>query len=477
MNMHTITVLALGPGSPDLLTIGALKQMKSARIVILRTARHPAVPFLKEEGIRMESLDGLYDESADFNAFTEAAAGRLLYLAERSALTYAVPDPGHDETVRLLVRKAGEKVRLLPGVPLETPLLLRHGLNQQVLVSSATGLTVHNAQQLLAVVELDNKALAGEVKLKLLTKYGEAADVMFYPPSKALERKGLLMQLVDLDRQLRYDHTCGFVIFPTPLLDRTRFDAEDLLAIMRRLRARDGCPWDHEQTHQSLAKHLVEEANEAACALLDSDWAAAVDELGDVFLQLAFHAVIGEEQGTMTWEDMLQAVCQKLIRRHPHVFGEGKARTAEEALSSWNDVKKQERGSAPVGERMAEVPRGLTPLMRAEKVQKIAAKVGFDWAKPEEALDKVLEEAQELMEALKTGRNVPEELGDLLFSVVNIARMMELSADQTLHYATEKFISRFSWMEKTVNSDKKSLDLLTINEIGVYWERSKTEML
>lgn len=474
--MHTITVVALGPGSPDLLTIGALKQMKSARNVVLRTSRHPAVPFLEGEGIRMQSLDELYGESGDFDAFTEAAVNRLMSLAERYALTYAVPDPGRDETVRMLNQKAGEKVRLLPGVPLEAPLLIRHGLNRQTLVSSAAGLIVHNAQQLLAVVELDSRALAGEVKLKLLPKYGETAEVMFYPPSAALARKGFRMQLVDLDRQPRYDHTCGFVIFPFPLLERSRFDAEDLLAIMRRLRARDGCPWDHEQTHQSLAKHLVEEANEAACALLDSDWAAVADELGDVFLQLAFHAVIGEEQATITWEDMLQAVCEKLIRRHPHVFGDGMARTAEEALSSWNDVKKQERGSASAAERMAEVPRGLAPMIRAEKVQKIAAKVGFDWTKPEEALDKVLEEARELMEALKTGQNAPEELGDLLFSVVNTARLMDQSADLALHYATEKFISRFSWMEKAINSDKKSLNLLTINEIGVYWERSKTEI-
>ena len=475
--MHTITVLGLGPGSPDLLTIGALKQMKSASKVVLRTARHPAVPFLRGEGIRIQSLDELYGENDDFDTLTEAAVNKLLQMAEKAALTYAVADPGRDETVRLLFLKAGEKVRLLPGVALEAPIIIRHVLNQQVLASSATGLVVHDAQQLLAVVEVDSKALAGAVKLKLLPKYGESAEVVFYPPSTALARKGIPMQLVDLDRQPRYDHTCGFVIFPTPLLDRSRFDAEDLLAIMRRLRGRDGCPWDHAQTHQTLAKHLVEEANEAACALLDSDWAAAADELGDVFLQLAFHAVIGEEQATITWEDMLQAVCQKLIRRHPHVFGKETAGTAEEALSSWNAVKKQEHGATSLGEQMAEVPKGLAPLLRAEKVQKIAAKVGFDWEKPEEALDKVHEEAQELMEALKTGRSAPEELGDLLFSVVNTARLMELSADQALHFATEKFISRFSWMEKAVNSDKKSLNLLTINEIGVYWERSKTEML
>lgn len=471
--MHTITVVSLGPGSPDLLTLGALKQLKAARQVILRTARHGAVPLLRAEGVGFTSLDTLYDQSPDFDAFAALAAGRVLSLAEKSAVTYAVTDPAGDVTVRLLREKAGESVNILPGVGLASQFMNQALPELPILLSSAVGLRVVNAQQPLCVFELNSKALAGEVKLKLLPKYGDGAILYFFPPSEAQRRKRVRLTLSELDRQPRYDHTTGFVLLPQPLLARGQFDPEDLLQIMRVLRAGDGCPWDREQTHQSLAKYLVEEANEAACALLEEDWEEAADELGDVFLQLAFHAVIGEEYATFTWEEMLQAICRKLIRRHPHVFGSVQLETADEVLANWDQIKKAERGGKGTGERMSEVPRGLAPMLRAEKVQKLAAKVGFDWPEPLGALDKVLEEAEELRQALARKEDAEDELGDLLFSCVNVARLLRLSADQALHFASEKFIRRFNYVEKSIKNDKKDWNLLTSNEIGVYWERSK----
>lgn len=473
--MHTITVVPLGPGSPDLLTLGALKHLKKAGRVLLRTARHGAVALLNAEGVAYDSLDSLYQDSADFDAFAEAAVAAVLAAARRAAVAYAVADPAGDATVRLLKERAGASLRVLPGVPHAAPLLSGALPDAPVLVTSAMDLRVFNAQQPLCVYELDSKALAGEAKLKLLPKYGEDATVLFFPPGETALRKPLVIPLFELDRQPRYNHTAGFVLLPTPLLARGAFDAEDLLAIMRRLRARDGCPWDREQTHQSLAKHLVEEANEAACALLDEDWDAAADELGDVFLQLAFHAVVGEEHGTFTWEDMLRAICRKLIRRHPHIFGDLRLDTSQEVLANWDRIKAKERGDADPGERMLQVPRGLAPLMRAEKVQHLAAKAGFDWDRAQDALDKVGEEAQELRLALIAGQGAVEELGDLLFSCVNTARLMGVSADQALHFSTEKFVKRFIWMENTIKNEQKVWNRLTSNEIGVYWERSKAE--
>ena len=184
---------------------------------------------------------------------------------------------------------------------------------------------------------------------------------------------------------------------------------------------------------------------------------------------------MGEEHATLTWGDMLRAICLKLIRRHPHIFGDQKLNTAEEVLVIWDRIKKEERGGAESGQRMEQVPRGLAPLLRAEKVQKLAAKAGFDWNKPEEALEKVHEEAEELLKALQSGRGALEELGDLFFSCVNTARLMGVSADQAIHSTTEKFIKRFIWMENAIKNDGKDWNLLTSNEIGVYWERSKAE--
>ena len=475
--MNPITVVALGPGSPDLLTLGAMRALKAAPRVLARTARHAVLDWLKAEGLRFGSLDSLYRESADFDAFTEAAVGRLLALAEEGPLCYTVADPSADETVRLLIARAPDAVTVLPGVPLAAPMAAASGVCQPLTMSGAVGLVVHNAQFPLCVTELNSRALAGEVKLKLLHKYGEGARLLFFPPGEGPRRQGLDILLEDLDRQPAYDHTAGLVIFPLPLLSRTRFDAEDLLAIMRSLRAPDGCPWDRKQTHQSLARYLVEEANEAAGELLEGNWDGAAEELGDVFLQLAFHAVVGEQYATFGWEDMLAAICLKLIRRHPHVFGDLKLGTAEEVLVNWDRIKEAEKKAGGLSGEVDAIPRSLAPLTRAEKIQKVAGKAGLDWEGALDALQKVPEEAAELHEALHGEGAAEEELGDLLFSCVNVARLMGVSADQALQNAVDKFASRLKWIENAVISDKKSLNLLTSKEIGVYWERSKAVSL
>ncbi len=474
--MHTITVVPLGPGHRDLLTLGAWKQIQKAGFLVLRTARHGAAKMLEEEGLAFESLDTLYEAYDDFDAFARAAAERVATWAQKRAVTYAVPDPARDETVRVLREMAGERLRVLPGVPLENPMTSQVWTDGPVMVSSAVALEAFNAQQPLAVVELNSRALAGEVKLKLLPVYGENAEVLFFAPGDQALRRGVRIAMVDLDRQAKYDHRAGFIVFPVPLTERTAFDAEDLLRIMRRLRGPDGCPWDRKQTHRSLAKYLVEEANEAAAELTGGDWAHAAEELGDVFLQLAFNAVVGEEQGTLSWEEMLRNICEKLIRRHPHIFGGMKLDTAEEVKKTWDEIKRRERGDSSPGEAMLAVPASFPPMMRAEKVQAAAAKAGFDWEEAAQALEKVGEEAEELRRVMNEPEKALDELGDLFFSCVNTARLMGVSGDQALHLATEKFIKRFLWMENEAKSDKKSIKMLTSLELGVYWERSKMKV-
>ncbi|MDD4079786.1 MAG: nucleoside triphosphate pyrophosphohydrolase [Eubacteriales bacterium] len=474
--MHTITVAALGPGHRDLVTLGAYKQMQRAGCLVLRTSRHGVARLLEEEGIAFTTLDELHDKSPDFDAFAREAAGHVLSLAGKRAVTYAVADPARDETVRLIREQARDFLRVLPGVPLENAFISQADTAGPVLVSSAVSLEVYNAQQPLAVVELNSRALAGDVKLKLLPVYGEIARVLFFAPGEQAARRGAWMALPEIDRQRKYDHTAGFIVFPVPLLEKTAFDPEDLLAIMRRLRGKDGCPWDKKQTHGSLAKYLVEEANEAAAELVQGNWAHAAEELGDVFLQLAFHAVVGEEQGTLSWGEMLESICAKLIRRHPHIFGEMKLDTAEGVKKTWDEIKQAERGEASPGEAMQAVPASFPPMMRAEKVQAAAARVGFDWKEAAQVLEKVEEEAEELRQALGDPEKALEELGDLLFACVNTARLMGVSGGQALNLATEKFIRRFLWMENAIKSDKKALKMLTSLDLGVYWERSKMKV-
>lgn len=471
--MHNIIIVPLGPGSPDFLTLGALKALEQADRVVLRTARHGAVPALRERGIAFESLDALHDESEDFDAFAQQAAARVKELARQGAVCYAVSDPGQDESVRLLQKENQEHVTVLPGVTLEAPLLAASLPQRPLMITDATRLQVHDGQRPICLTELDSRELAGDCKLKLMAHYDADCPLYFFPPGEEGKRLCITTTLEELDRQPRYDHTAGAMLLPKMGLKKSRYDVQDLVQIMRRLRAPGGCPWDREQTHQSLARYLVEEANEAAHAIALKDWDGVTDELGDVLLQVVFHAVVGEETGTMDLGDIATAICTKLIRRHSHIFGDDKADTAQAVTENWEKIKQQERGAQTVTQKMRGQPTSLSPLLRAMKVQEAARRVGFDWEDPLDALKKVPEEAQEVLQAHQQGSDVQEELGDLFFACVNVARLMGTNPDEMVSLATEKFINRFEWMENAVKCDQKASKCLTLEEWDVYWERSK----
>ena len=243
---------------------------------------------------------------------------------------------------------------------------------------------------------------------------------------------------------------------------------------MALLRGENGCPWDREQTHQSLRKYLLEEAYEAAGAIDEEDPDHLADELGDVLLQVVFHASVGESHGEFSIGDVTTAICRKMIYRHAHIFGTDQCATAKEVADNWEKLKKAEKGLHTQGEVLADVSRSLPALTRAHKVQKKAANVGFDWDAPLEALPKVHEEAEEVRAELEAGHDPAEELGDLLFSCVNVTRLCGLEAERLLELATEKFIRRFSAMENLIKCDGKSLEGLTLSEMDVYWNQVKS---
>lgn len=471
--MYDITVIALGPGSKDLLTLGALEAMKGAKQLVLRTARHGAARYLEAQGLAFDTLDSLYESSDDFDALADSAVKELLKRAESAPLSFAVADPFSDTIVRRLLEQAEGRARVVPGVGLEAPFLAAVKTAGPALVMPAAELEVYDGQRPLCLTELASKELAGECKLQLLEYYDADSPLYFFPPGEALDRKFLLTTLEELDRQPRYNHTCGALLVPKGGYEKERYDVQDLLRIMRLLRAPDGCPWDRKQTHQSLARYLIEEANEAAYAIGQEDWEAAADELGDVLLQVVFHAVVGEECGTMNLSEIATAICTKLIKRHTHIFGGDKLETAQQVSDNWDKIKEKERGSSSVSEKMRALTPSLPPLLRALKVQEAARKVGFDWDDPRPALQKVHEEADEVMQDLNSGRDVREELGDLFFAAVNAARLMDAYPDDLVNYATDKFINRFEFMEKAIKMDEKASKYLTSHEWDVYWNRSK----
>ena len=237
---------------------------------------------------------------------------------------------------------------------------------------------------------------------------------------------------------------------------KPRYALDDLIRLVHALRAPGGCPWDAAQTHLSIRRNFLEEAYEA-CEALDCDDAAMLrEELGDVLLQVLFHADIEADRGRMTIDDIADAECRKLIFRHPFLFGGENA--------SWDELKKQEKGQKTTGEAMQGVARSLPATWRAEKIQKKAAKTGFCWKSAGQALDKLAEEAQELREAVQDDTNIDEELGDLLFAAVRVASTLDKDPEQALHSACEKFIKRFTAMEQSILASGRTLEELSREE-------------
>ena len=251
------------------------------------------------------------------------------------------------------------------------------------------------------------------------------------------------------------------------------YGVKDLEEIVRILRAPGGCPWDAEQTHQSIRRNFLEEAYEAVEAIDEGSPEHLKEELGDVLLQVALHAQMEREEGRFDLDGVADGICKKLIFRHPHVFGDVAVSGTGEVLSNWEALKRQEKGQATNTDALEAVARALPALWRAEKVQKKARKAGFDWPDVSGALDKLSEELEELKTAAAEGTNVAEELGDLLFSAVNAARFLKVDPEDALNGATDKFIGRFRKVEAQAAAQGKAMEDMGLEELDALWERAK----
>ena len=477
--MERLTVVTLGTGSEAFLTRGAEKALKEAKRVVLRTGRHPMTKYLDEQNIRYETLDALYDAHEDFDAFNKAAAVKLLTLCKESPVCYAVSDASFDTTVAAVqsIKPAGAEVVILPGVSHAERCLSMIEQHQDAirLYTAAAFLEarVSPAEDLL-LMEVHSRECAGDCKLKLLDLMPEEMEVAFITGSEATgELKKKMIPLYELDRQKAYDHLTAVYVPGVEYLKRSRFDMDDLMKVVARLRAPDGCPWDREQTHETLLKDLLEESYEFIQAVRDNDIDHMYDELGDVMLQVAMHAEIGRQYGEFTINDVTSAIAGKMIERHTHVFGNVQANTSEQVLDNWEALKRKQRGIQSHADAMDDVSTGLSTLLRAAKVQKKARKIGFDFDDALHALEKVYEEADEVKQNLENGEDPEKELGDLFFSAVNVSRLCGKDADMALFGATNKFISRFRNMENAIKKAGKCLEDLTLSEMDVYWNAGK----
>ncbi|ODU55600.1 MAG: nucleoside triphosphate pyrophosphohydrolase [Clostridium sp. SCN 57-10] len=249
-----------------------------------------------------------------------------------------------------------------------------------------------------------------------------------------------------------------------------RYDFNDLLALMEQLRGEGGCPWDREQTHQSIRRNFIEEVYEACEAIDNEDNTHLCEELGDVLLQVVFHAHIAQSDGAFDMTDVTDGICRKLILRHPHIFGEVSVSGSAEVLDNWEEIKRREKQQETYTQAMDEVAKSLPALIYAEKMQKRARKAGFDWDDVSGALDKVREETDELASAIKGEGNAEEELGDLLFAAVNVARFLEVDPEEALRKAARKFHRRFARVEEMAGDALKGMSLAEMDKL---WDKAK----
>ena len=256
---------------------------------------------------------------------------------------------------------------------------------------------------------------------------------------------------------------------------KENYNISDLIDIVEILRSPEGCPWDREQDHKSIRRDFLEETYEVIEAINKDDNDLLLEELGDVLLQVVFHTQIEREKGTFELSDVTDGICKKMIERHPHVFGDVTAETSEQVLENWDVIKKRTKHHQSQTDSMYSIPREFPALMRADKVQRKASKVGFDWDSADGAFQKISEELTELQEAYKedNAEHIREELGDLLFSVVNVSRFVGADSEEALTNSTDKFIDRFSKVEKMAceqGLDMKNTDLETLDKL---WDLAK----
>lgn len=254
---------------------------------------------------------------------------------------------------------------------------------------------------------------------------------------------------------------------------KPQYGYEDLLEIIRLLRSEDGCPWDKAQTHQSIRRGLLEEAYEAAEAIDNDDPALLKEELGDVLMQVVFHADIESDAGRFTIDDVCDGVVKKLLFRHPHVFGSQREDSPESVPVSWDKLKRQEKGQKTVADSMDSVARSLPGLWRAEKLQSKAASAGFEWPDVQGALDKLEEEVAELRRAVEEGGDVPEELGDVLFAAVKVGRFCACDPEDAVNGTCEKFIRRFRAVENGAAAQGREVSQLSLEEMTALWNEAK----
>lgn len=466
-----LKIIGLANGTYELLSVGAVRELGAADAVVLQSDKAPCASQIRREAKEFHTLDEFFEQASDFDELYQKSAEFIAELSAHKKVVFGALGGLHSNGfVSALKNKTDYEV--IPGASLESAAQCISGKYmdtdafQSVDARNIRDLGLDSASALI-VTGMDNPLLASGVKLHLTGYYDDETPIVF------INGNGhKLIPACDLDKQEDYGIGSVAVFPPLKKTERIRYTFGDLVGIMERLRGRDGCPWDIEQTHQTLRQYVLEEAYEVVDAIDAKDPAALADELGDLLLQVVFHAQIGSQRGEFDITDVVSNICSKMILRHPHIFGSVSVGGAEEVVTNWESIKRSEKGLSTYTQTMADIPAGMSALMRAAKIQKKAAQAGFDWENASDAFLKVKEEALEFEQEIRNAKpdEMESEAGDLLFAWVNVLRLMKINPEVALTRTNQKFISRFSFIEQNAGDDLKNL---TLKQLDGLWEDAK----
>lgn len=480
--MNTIHIIGLGAGDLNQLPLGVYKKLKAAENLYVRTADHPVLTELGEEGVTFESFDAVYEKHDSFSPVYEEIAETLIRFSQQAAVIYAVP--GHplvaEQTVQNLIEaeKQGRCQLAIEGGHSFLDSLfgaLRIDPIEGFQLMDGTEMTSDqvNMTQHLLIAQVYDSFSASEVKLTLMEKYPDDYPVTIVTAAGSADEVLRTVPLHELDRSTEVNNLTTVYVPPAAEQIQRLKEWQTFRSIIAKLRSPEGCPWDREQTHESLSPYLIEEAHELLQAIQEGDDDAIADELGDVLLQVFLHAQIGQDNGYFQLEDVLESISAKMIRRHPHVFGDVSADNAEQVIANWQEIKAQEK---PAADSLLEgQDRFSSSLTTSFNYQKKAAKVGFSWPDAAGAWDKFHEELQEFQQEVAKGSKARQldELGDLLFTLVNLARFFDLSPEEAMMQANRKFQTRFRYVEQQVKEGTGNFSDYTLEQLDGFWNQAK----
>ncbi|MEA1974847.1 MAG: nucleoside triphosphate pyrophosphohydrolase [Bacillota bacterium] len=477
--MKKIIIVGLGPGPEKLLTLEAYEILKNAKNLFFRTESHPVVEKLIKSGIKYRSYDSYYDLYDGFDELFESIGDDLINQVNNfEEIIYAVPgNPSmYDDSVRYLFEKSFDdyEIEVIYGASVHEVAFasIDTAITDQFSVINALEIKKHNInyKQNNMIIGVYNQYIASDIKINLLINYELEHKVYFIYRAKTENEYIAKVSLEEIDRLDKYDHlTCIYI----PKNEKKK-SFSDFVEIMDFLRSEDGCSWDREQTNNSLIPHTIEEVYEVISAIESENYDDFKEELGDLFLQIIFYAQINSEKGYFDIYDVIDSVVKKLIRRHPHIFGGIKKKNNDSNIY-WESIKRKEYDEKYIYESMERIPKKLPSLMKSYKIQEKAAKAGFDWNSIDGATEKLDEEINELIEARKTGNvdSIIDELGDVLFSIVNVARFLKIRPEIALESTNRKFISRFKKMERSDISIERGFASLSLEEMEKLWINAK----